>query len=436
MRLSGPLAALVSVSLAAGALATSAAGASADPARDDGRTDAAKTVGHELFAPSGHIRRVSIPAAAEPEARARRAVTTTTVTPVEVNGPSKNRLDIVFLGDGYAADDQALFAENVADSWALLSAREPFSRYRTSFNVWRVDIVSLSSGVSGDPTPDVQRDTPLGATYWCGGVERVLCVDVDAARAYAALARDADQIAVIANSTKYGGAGYTEADLATFAGNNELAGEILPHELGHSLGDLGDEYDYLEFPEDGSTYEGAERPEANLSIYDAAEMTEQATKWAGWLGTESPDGGQIGTFEGGYYNQWGVFRPSENSLMKELEREFNSPSREKLIRSFYATATPIDGVRPRKKLVRRKARLTVEPLPTATHIRWYVNNKERRQWRGRLTVRLTRVSRTHRKRYRVMVVVSDRTSWVIDPGYRQDFLTESHSWRVNRKRKR
>jgi hypothetical protein len=388
-------------------------------------------VSHELFGPSGHIRRVAVPVADEPRPKTLRAVTAT-VTPVEINGPSKNRLDIVFLGDGYAEADQAVFAQNVADNWALVSAREPFSSYRTSFNVWRVDIVSPVSGVSGDPTQDVQRDTPLSATYWCGGVERLLCVDVGAAQTYAALAPDVDQIAVIANSTKYGGAGYPEDELATFSGNNAFAGEILPHELGHSLGDLGDEYDYLVFPGDGSAYDGPERPEANLSIYDAAEMNARATKWAGWLGTQSPDGGPIDTFEGGLYTQFGVFRPSQNSLMKELQREFNSPSREKMIQSYYAAATPIDAVRPRTRTIHRKSQVTVKPLPTATDIRWYVDNKERLRWRGRLTVRLTAIPFRPGETNRVTVVASDPTSWVIDPVYQQDFLTESRSWRVIR----
>ncbi len=429
MRFSALLTALMSAFLAGGALASTALGTEAVPSGEDAARVTAKTVSHEVFAPSGHIRRVAIPGAAEPEAKALRTVTAT-VTPIELNGPSANRIDIVFLGDGYAAADQALFAENVIDNWELLATREPFTTYRTSFNIWRVDIVSPVSGVSGDPTADVQRNTPLGTEYWCGGLERLLCADVDTAQAYAALAPDADQIAVIANSTKYGGAGYTDDEVVTFAGNNPLAGEILPHELGHSIGDLGDEYDYYAFPGDGSTYDGPELEEANLSIHDAPEMLALDTKWAGWLGAESPDGGLVGTYEGGFYTQFGVYRPSQNSLMRALLREFNSPSREKMIQSFYATSTPIDAVTPQAAMVRRTSRVTVDPLPTATDIRWYVNGKERLRWRGQLSVRLTGIPATDKKPLHVSVFASDPTPWVIDPTYRQDFLSETHSWRV------
>ena len=45
------------------------------------------------------------------------------------------------------------------------------------------------------------------------GLERLLCVDEDRAKTYAA-APDVDQLAVMANSTKYGGAGYTDEEMA------------------------------------------------------------------------------------------------------------------------------------------------------------------------------------------------------------------------------
>lgn len=57
----------------------------------------------------------------------------------------------------------------------------------------------------------------------------------------AALAAQAHQVVVLANSTKYGGIG---GSVATSSGGNAAAGLITVHELGHSLGGLADEYDY------------------------------------------------------------------------------------------------------------------------------------------------------------------------------------------------
>jgi hypothetical protein len=93
----------------------------------------------------------------------------------------------------------------------------------------------------------VKKTTPLGSYFYCGGLGRLLCLDTTTAKSYAKLAPDVDQIAVLANSTMYGGAGYTD-ELATVSGGNASAGEILPHEFGHSIGDLADEYPYYAYP--------------------------------------------------------------------------------------------------------------------------------------------------------------------------------------------
>ena len=76
--------------------------------------------------------------------------------------------------------------------------------------VWSVDAVSNQSGVSGDPGKDVVKDTALKSYFWCDDIERLLCVDTAKVESYAAKAPDADLVVVLSNSTKYGGAGYTQ----------------------------------------------------------------------------------------------------------------------------------------------------------------------------------------------------------------------------------
>ncbi|GII62243.1 hypothetical protein Skr01_23280 [Sphaerisporangium krabiense] len=383
----------------------------------------------EVFAEDGTITRAEVtPPSPRPHARATGPAGA--VTPVEVNGPSDHRIDLVFLGDGYTAGEQGSYAGQVKANWELLAAREPFKSYRKLFNVWRVDIVSPVSGVSGDPTADVVKNTPLGSAYWCDGLERLLCADVDAARSYAALAPDADQIALLANSAKYGGAGYTDEELVTFSGGHPLAGEILPHELGHSLGDLADEYPYYSRPGDGSEYTGPERPEANVSIRDAARMTAEQAKWFRWLGEPTPDGGAIGAFEGALYTEKGIYRPSDDSLMRTLRREFNLVGRERMIKSFYDVTGLIDARTPGAAPVPRKSTLSIRPVPVeGLDIRWYVDGHERRPWAGRTSVTVNGQGDGGE----VTVVVTDRTPSVRDPAYRADALTESVTWKVSRK---
>ena len=83
--------------------------------------------------------------------------------------------------------------------------------------------MSSESGVDHDPVFGIYRNTALDMGFWCSDIERLLCVNVGDAYAYANQAPDADQVFAVANSTKYGGAGYSSSDLATFAGGNSAA---------------------------------------------------------------------------------------------------------------------------------------------------------------------------------------------------------------------
>lgn len=107
------------------------------------------------------------------------------------------------------------------------------------FNVHRVDLPSNESGVD-EPDLGIFRDTALDMAFNCGGIPRLLCVNVNKAYAAAASAPDIDQILVIANSTRYGGAGYSAQNLCTLAGGNNSAVEIAIHEFGHAFADLSD----------------------------------------------------------------------------------------------------------------------------------------------------------------------------------------------------
>lgn len=267
----------------------------------------------EVFAPDGTIDRVRVPVVAQPPAPQSEIVAD--VVPIQETGPSDQRFDLVFVGDGYTESELAIYHQHVVDRWTELIQVEPFRELAGSFNVWQVNVVSTESGVSGDPTQDVHRDTALEMGFWCGDTERLLCVNETKAIQFAGLAPEVDQVLALANSTKYGGAG---GEVATSSGGNEESGQIVPHELGHSIGGLADEYDY---PDD--LYTGPEPSEANVSVHTSDEMADQRAKWYEYLGRGSPDGGTVGTYEGAYYHQRGIYRPTEDSLMRSLGKAFN-----------------------------------------------------------------------------------------------------------------
>ncbi|WP_410657233.1 M64 family metallopeptidase [Amycolatopsis sp. lyj-112] len=284
------------------------------------------TTSMEAFEPGGTIRRVAVTRPSSDRTAAPQILANAAkVTPIETNGPSESTFDLVFVGDGYTSTQLSTYSQHVRSSIAALFAIEPYKGHRKQFNIWQVDVVSAESGVTNDPTQGVRRNTALGAYFWCGGIERLLCVNETKAKQYAAAVPDVDQVLALANTTKYGGAG---GDVATSSGGNTQASQIVAHELGHSIGGLADEYDY-------GTCETREPREPNASALTAAQMRDRRAKWYTWLGKPSPDGGTVGAFEGSRYCKTGMYRPSVNSLMRTLGRPFNPPGTEAMIAGFY-----------------------------------------------------------------------------------------------------
>lgn len=408
-----------------------------------GLAPAAQARSVEVFSPDGSIARVDLelPASAPLAPAEAAALEASAVTPIQQAGRSSNRLDIVFLGDGYTADEQELFHEHARAKWLAIRDTEPFKEYAQYFNVWMVDVVSPESGVDNDPRPPTMRDTALDMGFYCQGTERALCVDEAKALAAAEAAPAADQIVVLANSTKYGGVGGT---VATSSGGSAAASLITVHELGHSLGGLADEYDY--YYRAGVSEDSTQDvtiplpylvyPEPALGEPDGPNITAAGTaeelltgelKWWRWVGEESPDGGPVGAYEGAGYYRYGLYRPTQDSLMHTLGildggNEFNSPSSEQLVMQFYEKLDPIDAV------TRTASALRVRPLEPATHpldIRWSLDGVEQTALRGSTTFPLD--ESVHGT---VTVTVYDATAFVRDPEFQAKDLTQSRSWTV------
>jgi hypothetical protein len=289
------------------------------------------------------------------------------------NGPSSNRIDLVFVGDGYVESELSAYAIHCQNALNAFFAQEPYATYRNFFNVHVVNVISNESGVDNDPVQGISKDTALDAGFWCGGTERLLCVDVGKAYAAAAAAPQVDHVLVVANSTKYGGAGYTFADLATFAGGNGAASEVAIHETGHSLGNLADEYDYS----DGSRFTGPEPLERNVSLLTAADMATAGSKWTLWLNDPGEGfGGLVSTYEGAYYAQFGIYRPTLNSKMRSLGVPFNLPSVEGMILEFYGIVHPLDGSTPPGTELNDTSVAFVDPVDPVGHrldTQWYLD---------------------------------------------------------------
>ncbi|GLF96893.1 M64 family metallopeptidase [Streptomyces yaizuensis] len=365
------------------------------------------------------------------------------VTRIVGDGSTADRVDIVVVGDGYTADQLADFHADAREKWAELTAVEPYTTYRELFNVWTVDAVSNQTGVSGDPDKGTVRDTALGSYFWCGDIERLLCVDEKKVDGYVAKAPEADLVLVLANSAKYGGAGYNQPSatlgyegIATASANNEKSGQVAIHETGHSLGKLADEYFYPGYP-GYERYTGAEPADSNISTLSAADIGRQRVKWHRWLGETSPDGGTIGAFEGGGYFVAGLNRPTDNSLMRSNGKPFNLPGVEAMIAGFYRHAKPVTALTPTDRTLRLRstAKVAVPRLTGADgrqlRVRWHLDGKELKHLAGRTEVPVTKLTKRllDLRSHTLTVTVDDRTRAVRDPKIAAT-LKSTVSWKV------
>ena len=344
------------------------------------------------------------------------------------NGPPSNRLDIVFLGDGYTASQLDVYAGNVQTVLDHLLATEPFAGYRTFFNVHRVDVVSNESGVDNDPTPGISRDTALDMGFGCQGIDRFLCIDIGTALQYAQSAPQAEYVVALANSTTYGGSGYPLSHLVAVPGGNNQADETLAHESGHGIADLADEYDYAA----PGPYQGPEPPYANVSILTSTAMAQSGTKWARWLGDPGIGfGGLVDTYVGAFYHQTGIYRPTFDSKMRTLGTPFNRPSVESLVLHFYRNVRPIDNATPPGTLLHPNSVVFVDPVDPPGHplqVAWYLDGSPI-PGATQDTLRASSYSFTPGT-HTLSVTVRDTTSFVRNEGERNAWLTESRSWEL------
>ncbi|WP_393055221.1 M64 family metallopeptidase [Streptomyces sp. LN549] len=397
--------------------------------------------------PGGEGRRTEVPVNTDTVTRrsTARSVTPTAaatdgaVGKLSVTGSSADRLDVVIVGDGYTADQQDAFHTAAATKWADITGIEPYSSYQGLMNVWTVDAVSNESGITGDPTADVTKDTALGSYFWCSETERLICADIDKVASYAAKAPEADLVIVISNSTKYGGAGYSglEAEgypfdgVSTLSSDNAQSSMIAAHEIAHSVGLLADEYAYDSY----GTWTGGEVADINSSTFTAEQMAANRTKWYRWLGETDPTGGTVGTYEGSSYYPFGIYRPTANSLMRALNiGDFNLPGREAMIAGFYREANALSSDTGTSSAILRSSRIKVSRAEltglAAPELRWYVDGVRVKRAQG-LTAAVPAAlgvpadGRTHT----VTVESLDRTESIRDPRVRAE-ATESLTWTV------
>jgi hypothetical protein len=348
----------------------------------------------------------------------------TTETIIE-NGPAANRVDIVFLGDGYRIADMDKYDRDVRAMSDYLLDTPPFSEYRRMFNIHKVNVISEQSGID-HPERNLFRDTALDLTFAYGGIPQAVYLPLESEyKVYqaAALVPQADAIIVLANDPQFGGSSGPLHNFVVVT-TNPQSRDLLVHELGHSLGFLADESDGWQAPP------LREPTQVNVTLQPTVDGLRRVGKWDYWIGA-SPSAA-IGLFQGAMGSRSGVYRPSPTCKMRTLTAAFCPVCAEQIIKRLYAYVRPIEMAAPPAGTVETTPSDTVvfavTPFQPTNHslvIRWMLDGVVV-DHEGAVLI-LSRKDLTPGP-HTITVVVSDPTPLVRrDPTGR---LSSSRSWTI------
>ena len=253
-----------------------------------------------------------------------------------------NGIDIVLMGDGYSdrqiADGTYDKTMNIA--MEKFFSEEPYKTYRDHFNVYSVKAVSATEGYDHGNTA---FSGFFGDGTLVGGNDNH--VFNYALKAIGNERMNEALVVVMMNSTRYAGTCYMYyPSVAGGYGNgvsisyfpvgedeNALA-QVLHHEAGgHGFAKLADEYAYESMGAIPATEVTTTKEQQNTwGWWKNVDFTSapSATRWSHFINDTRYANDGLGAYEGGLTYWTGVWRPTENSIMRYNTGGFNAPSRE------------------------------------------------------------------------------------------------------------
>ena len=169
-----------------------------------------------------------------------KSVAPTRVLAIQKNGDPSEKVDLLFLGEGYTAQEQDKCEKDIRRLTEGLFTFNPFRGRRQDFNVWAICAPSPDSGVS-HPLSGIHRNTLYGSQFDVFGEERyALSFDNRAIRTMASFA-SYDVMGIVLNEKAYGNGGIF-GHYASVSIDYPSAIQVFVHEFGHHFADLGDEY--------------------------------------------------------------------------------------------------------------------------------------------------------------------------------------------------
>jgi hypothetical protein len=237
------------------------------------------------------------------------------------HGPDGQKRVFVVLGDGYSANEQVKFANDV-DKLLIqgVFGHDFYKDHVDAFNVYRIDLVSPASGIS---TPTFAKNTALKVVYngvwsrcWLQegkGTDELVTKAASKVEKY-------DYVLILANEAGYGGCRRGSRLYVTSGSGWEVAA----HEYAHAIAGLFDEYSV----KGGGVYKAAALNVNNCSTV----LNRTGVVWNELIDprTKVPsddlqgiDASQtVGEFTGCNYAEKKIYRPVKNCRMNSVDQHF------------------------------------------------------------------------------------------------------------------
>lgn len=267
------------------------------------------------------------------------------------NGPLDDRINLVFVGDGYQANELNQYVIDVNEILDEIFNQSPFKEYKSYFNAFAIKVISNQSGATHprtspdndcSPVPASTVDTYFGSTFDYANIHRLLVPTKNSAlsNVLASHLPLYDQVFVVVNSIYYGGSGGFYATGST----NSNGKEVAIHEIGHSFAYLADEY-----------WAGPQY------AVEKANLTQQSNpslaRWKDWIGVAG-----VGLYEHAESPSWK--RPHQACKMRYLNNPFCKVCTETFVERIHSLVPSLVSYLPNE---------TTLPVPETETIDFYLN---------------------------------------------------------------
>jgi hypothetical protein len=271
------------------------------------------------------------------------------------NGPASNRLNIVVLSEGYTNNQLAQFRLDATNVINGLFSHSPYQEYRSYCNAFAISVPSNQSGSdhpADGPSSSNFRDTYFNSTYDSTSDYFITIPPNFADGNYSHGQGKVDTLlqtfmprcqlpVLLVNDVRPGGSDGFDKTAISYRGFS--SSDIVTHETGHVLANLGDEYTnaYPGFPD-------TEEPNTTR------ETRPDFIKWKAWIPENTPlptpptaqYASVIGLFQGAHYHPTNWYRPKLNCTMNHNASPFCEVCAEALVLAIYQQVRPIDSFAP------------------------------------------------------------------------------------------